>query len=146
MAKILIASSANDGYTSNCGFSGVVPPGEEWYRVLVDNNHGAQGEHLVVVAGETATINQCHVSGVSIGRVNGVAFHFMRKYSIGNILYDCINGACTPTTKYQTLGLYKSLAECEEACGTGCSGKCISNSEWAQIEGLSGQLKSRNCS
>ena len=59
--------------------------------------------------------------------------------------YDCINGACVKKTVYKTPGIYSSLSECETACGTGCSGKCISNSEWAQIEGLSNQLKNRNC-
>ncbi len=62
------------------------------------------------------------------------------------ISYDCINGACVPETTYGTLGLYPSLSACETACGTGCSGKCISNSEWAQIEGLSNQIKNINCS
>jgi hypothetical protein len=60
--------------------------------------------------------------------------------------HDCINGACIKKSVYGTPGLYKSLSECEIACGTGCSGKCISNDDWAQIEGLSNQLKSRNCS
>ena len=60
--------------------------------------------------------------------------------------YDCINGACIPKTTYDTPGLYQSLEDCEVACGTGCSGKCISNSEWAQIEGLSNELKSTTCS
>jgi hypothetical protein len=60
--------------------------------------------------------------------------------------YDCINGACIPKTTYNTPGIYNSLAECETSCGTGCSGKCISNSDWATIEGLASQLKQRNCS
>lgn len=60
--------------------------------------------------------------------------------------YDCINGACLSKSAYNTPGLYSSLSVCEEACGTGCSGKCINNADWAQIEGLSGQLKTRNCS
>jgi hypothetical protein len=60
--------------------------------------------------------------------------------------YDCINGACVPNITYNTPGLYQSLSECEISCGTGCSGVCISNDDWAQIEGLSDQLKSKNCS
>jgi hypothetical protein len=63
-----------------------------------------------------------------------------------SIIYDCINGACIPKTTYNTPGLYQSLSECETACGTGCSGKCISSSDWAQIEGLANKLKSKNCS
>ncbi|MBN3926114.1 hypothetical protein [Nostoc sp. NMS4] len=59
--------------------------------------------------------------------------------------YDCINGACIKKTVYSTPGIYQSLSECETACGTGCSGKCVSNADWAQIEGLSNQLKNRNC-
>lgn len=60
--------------------------------------------------------------------------------------YDCINGACTANTTYGTPGIYQTLSECETACGTGCSGKCISNSDWSQIEGLANQLKQSNCS
>ena len=63
-----------------------------------------------------------------------------------NEKYDCINGACTKATKYSTPGLYPSISDCEIACGTGCSGKCIPNSEWTRIEDLSNQLKNRNCS
>lgn len=60
--------------------------------------------------------------------------------------YDCINGACLEASQYNTPGIYQSLSDCEVNCGTGCSGKCISNSDWAQIKGLSNQLKNRNCS
>ncbi|MEH2123711.1 hypothetical protein [Nostoc sp.] len=59
--------------------------------------------------------------------------------------YDCINGACIKKSVYNTPGLYQSLSDCEVVCGIGCSGKCISNSDWSQIEGLSHQLKNRNC-
>ncbi|MDZ8070377.1 MAG: hypothetical protein RMY64_35665 [Nostoc sp. DedQUE08] len=59
--------------------------------------------------------------------------------------YDCVNGACIKKSVYSTPGIYQSLSDCEVACGTGCSGQCISNSDWAQIEGLSSQLKNRNC-
>jgi len=62
------------------------------------------------------------------------------------INYDCINGACIPKTTYNTPGIYATLSDCEVACGTGCSGKCISNADWAAIEGRSSQLKSINCS
>ncbi|MEH2038450.1 hypothetical protein [Nostoc sp.] len=56
--------------------------------------------------------------------------------------YNCVNGACIPDAS----GIYNSLSECEVNCGTNrCSGKCLSNSDWAQIEGLSNQLKNRNC-
>ena len=59
--------------------------------------------------------------------------------------HDCINGACIMASVYSTPGIYKTLEECEIACGTGCSGKCISNSDWAQIQGLSSELKNRSC-
>lgn len=58
--------------------------------------------------------------------------------------YDCLNGICVLSTQYNTPGIY-SLSECEQTCGTGCSGKCISNADWATIEGLAGQLKNKNC-
>lgn len=77
--------------------------------------------------------------------------------------YDCINGTCVLKNVYNTPGIYESLEECEAACGNQpmCSapfecidpsnfcphGKvCIPQSEWNQIEGLSNQLKQRNCS
>ncbi len=60
--------------------------------------------------------------------------------------YDCINGACLKKTTYNTPGLYASLSLCEVACGTGCSGKCLSNADWTQIESLSSQIMNRNCS
>jgi hypothetical protein len=62
------------------------------------------------------------------------------------IKHDCINGACLPKATYNTPGIYNSLSECQTACGTGCSGQCISNSDWAQIEGLADKLKQKNCS
>lgn len=56
--------------------------------------------------------------------------------------YDCVNGVCTPATN----GFYSSLSECQISCGKqGCSGQCISNSDWSQIQGLSNQLRNRNC-
>ncbi len=62
------------------------------------------------------------------------------------VKYDCINGACVSKATYNTPGIYNSLSECEVACGTGCNGKCISNADWAQIEGLANQLKNQTCS
>ncbi|MDF5736799.1 MULTISPECIES: hypothetical protein [unclassified Nostoc] len=60
--------------------------------------------------------------------------------------FDCINGSCINKNVYSTPGLYSSLSDCEIACGTGCSGKCVSNADWAQIESLSSQIMNRNCS
>lgn len=62
-----------------------------------------------------------------------------------NTSYDCINGACIKKTQYNTPGIYNSLSQCETACGTGCSGKCLSNEEWNKISDLAGKLKQRNC-
>ncbi|WGV23367.1 hypothetical protein [Halotia branconii] len=62
------------------------------------------------------------------------------------VSYDCINGICVKKTVYNTPGFYTTISDCETACGTGCSGKCISNAEWSQIQGLSSQLKNKNCS
>jgi hypothetical protein len=60
--------------------------------------------------------------------------------------HDCINGACIKKSVYSTPGLYPSLSACQVACGSkGCSGQCVSSADWAQIEGLSNQLKNRNC-
>lgn len=63
------------------------------------------------------------------------------------LTYDCINGACFQSSQFNTPGIYTSLAQCESQCGgSTCKGKCISNSDWAQIEGLANQLKNQNCS
>lgn len=63
------------------------------------------------------------------------------------IKYDCINGACIKSEKYETPGLYNSLEECQMVCGEkGCSGECISHKEWSQIKDLAGKLKNKNCS
>jgi hypothetical protein len=59
--------------------------------------------------------------------------------------YDCINGACLKAGVYNSPGFYASLSECEKACGLGCSGKCLSNVDWAAIEGLANRLKNKNC-
>lgn len=59
--------------------------------------------------------------------------------------YDCINGACLPKTTYNTPGIYASLLACEEVCGTGCSGKCISNADWAAIEALAQKHLQQDC-
>ena len=74
-----------------------------------------------------------------------VSIHLIECQEPPSVQYDCINGACIPKTTYNTPGIYQSLSDCEVACGTGCSGKCISNSGWAQIEGLSDELESANC-
>jgi hypothetical protein len=92
-------------------------------------------------------------TGVALKIFDGGTEVLFRCYQPGTLVittlaktYDCINGACIQKTAYNTPGIYNSLAECESICGTGCSGKCISNVEWAQIEGLANQLKSKNCS
>ena len=60
--------------------------------------------------------------------------------------YDCLNGACISALEYGTPGFYSSLEECEQVCGSqGCSGKCISNSDWVKIQGLASKLKNQNC-
>ena len=59
--------------------------------------------------------------------------------------FDCINGACVKKEVYSTPGIYQGIEECEVACGSGCSGKCLSNSEWSKINSLASQLKSKNC-
>lgn len=162
MTKTLIAASGN-GPDSNCGYSGTVPFGEEWYTVLIDDNHGAAGEHLVGVAGQVVTVSSCHSAGNYIGTANGQNFHFMRKYAVStDNKYDCINGVCTLSTQYQTPGLYKSLADCQAVCADGgaCgSGKqcvdpttfcppgkvCIDDSELSSIEGLIANINSEVC-
>lgn len=62
------------------------------------------------------------------------------------IHYDCLNGICVEKKAYNTPGIFKSLSECETACGTGCSGQCIPNDEWNKIQSLANQLKNKNCS
>jgi hypothetical protein len=61
------------------------------------------------------------------------------------IPYDCINGACIPKSTYNTPGFYATISDCEIACGKGCSGKCLSNKDWAKIEDLGKRLKNQDC-
>ncbi|WP_200327558.1 hypothetical protein [Sphaerospermopsis aphanizomenoides] len=63
-----------------------------------------------------------------------------------NDKYDCLNGACIDKDIYKTPGIYQSIEECQVACGTGCSGVCLTASEWSTIQGLASQNKSRHCS
>lgn len=60
--------------------------------------------------------------------------------------YDCLNGVCVTQETYDSPGLYASVAECEQACGPECNGKCLSNEEWDKITSLANRLKSKNCS
>jgi hypothetical protein len=60
--------------------------------------------------------------------------------------YDCINAACIKASQYNTPGIYASLSECEQICGEGCSGICLSKDDWNKIKDLSRKLKKRNCS
>ena len=65
---------------------------------------------------------------------------------VESVPHDCINGACIPAAEYNTPGLYQSLSECEQVCGSqGCSGKCLGNAEWATIQELANKLKNQNC-
>ena len=62
------------------------------------------------------------------------------------VAHDCINGACIPASKYSTPGFYETIEDCEINCGTiGCNGICIGRSDWAQIQGLASQLRSKEC-
>ncbi len=72
----------------------------------------------------------------------------------GNKVYDCLNGTCIPTSKYNTPGLYASLAECQGACEAPKSpsdgycppGKiCVPADEWSEIESLSVLVKQKLC-
>lgn len=60
--------------------------------------------------------------------------------------FDCLNGACIDQEIYATPGLYPTKADCEQACSSGCGGKCLSYSEWNKINDLANKLKSKNCS
>ncbi|BBD67959.1 hypothetical protein NIES4072_47290 [Nostoc commune NIES-4072] len=161
MAKTLISASGS-GPDSNCGYSGTVPSGQEWYTVLVDNVWGAQGEHLVGTSGQTVTVTRCHSAGNYIGVANGQNFHFMRIYSVSAESYDCINGVCTLSTQYKTQGIYRSLADCQGVCANGgacAEGKkcvdpttfcpdgkvCLDQGEFASIEALISKIGSEVC-
>lgn len=60
--------------------------------------------------------------------------------------YDCLNGSCVKAEVYSTPGLYETISDCEKACGSGCSGKCLSKDEWRKIQDLAKKLKDKNCS
>ena len=61
--------------------------------------------------------------------------------------YDCINGSCVDKGTYSTPGFYESLAACEQNCGPGCGGHCISNEDLAKIRKLAAMVKNnKDCS
>lgn len=60
--------------------------------------------------------------------------------------YDCVNGSCLEKGRYSTPGIYESLSECEQNCGPGCGGVCVSNTDWAKISSLVAMLKNKDCS
>ena len=60
--------------------------------------------------------------------------------------FDCINGSCFPKTQYGTPGIYESVSACEQNCGPGCGGVCISNADWTAISSLASQVKNKVCS
>ena len=131
-------------YQTNLGDSGnvsfVVPDGSyvsayvNWMGSSYDvRSDGSQGTIIL-----TGPFNP--PAGFSVSYSN-----FANSCPPVSIEYDCVNGACVKKTKFSTPGFYKSLSDCETACGTGCSGKCLSNADWNQIKGLANKLKSRNC-
>lgn len=168
MSKRLISSSGEGGYTSNCGYSGLVPVGEEWYAVLVDNIWGSKGEHLVGTAGQTVTVSQCYNSGVYIGYANDRPFHCMRKYAVdgsdtpdsSTASYDCVNGTCVDARRYNTPGFFKSLLDCQKICAFSCGdgkqcvdpisfcppGKiCLDSSEYGEIQRMISRIRENIC-
>lgn len=60
--------------------------------------------------------------------------------------YDCINGSCLEKSQYGTPGIYESLAVCEQNCGLGCGGMCVSNADWVKIGNLAAMIKNKDCS
>ena len=60
--------------------------------------------------------------------------------------WDCINGSCLVKSQYGTPGIYESLSACEQNCGPGCGGVCVSNADWAKISSLASQIKNKDCS
>jgi hypothetical protein len=131
-------------YGSGCGiFSGVYSDlGEKSHTnfSIIQTGIGACGGYSFQVLDNTTNT----IIYTSTSPAQNVALYFDGEPPAPS--YDCINGACLPQGTYDTPGLYESLEECQTACGTGCSGKCISNSDWTQIEGLANKLKQKNCS
>jgi hypothetical protein len=78
--------------------------------------------------------------------------------------YDCLNGGCIQHTVYNSPGLFTTLAECQAACGSASNNNCkppnicvspdycppgmvcLTLAELSTIDGLSSELKSKNCS
>lgn len=100
------------------------------------------GSNLYLVHGE----NETYLGG-------GWEGYVLRSFNVRQVKkcededkpYDCINGACIKSSQYDTPGIYEDISECEKACGTGCSGKCLSNEEWNKIKNLAKQIKDKNC-
>jgi hypothetical protein len=78
--------------------------------------------------------------------------------------YDCLNGKCFEHTVYNSPGLFATLVDCEAACGSNSEDKCqapnicvspdycppgmvcLTLGELSTIDGLSSELKLKNCS
>lgn len=105
---------------------------------------------------------------VMSGSITVIADNYQSDYGSCNgctpvaIKYDCINGDCIDSSKYKTLGIYQSLADCQAvcanggACGSGkqcvdpttfCpSGKvCIDQNEYSEIQALISKINSEVC-
>lgn len=64
----------------------------------------------------------------------------------GEERYDCVNGSCVSAELYNSPGIYESLSACEQNCGPGCGGVCISSSHWTKISSLAAMVKNKDCS
>jgi hypothetical protein len=123
---------------------------ESFDSPVIDIPPNSNGQYIITYTFLTFFAGQnaysCFVNGVNPLSDAGWLLNSCSWILEPNEPYDCINGACIKKSVYSTPGLYQSLSDCEIACGTGCSGKCLSNADWAQIKSLSNQLKTRNCS
>ncbi len=110
---------------------------------IIQTGTGACGGHTFIVrdnnTGQTVFTSTSVVQSVSL-------FFDGQPPPPPSSKYDCINAACIPSTTYNTPGIYQSLSDCEQVCGPGCSGVCLSNADWAEIQGKAAQLRNKNCS
>lgn len=138
--NIYCADSVTFEYQSTNPYTG----GDPWMNVVVDGV-SQSGVGYYPGTEQVLLINDYPLAGQYCPNPRGGRSGDCNSCLFPQQQYDCINGTCIPSTNYNTPGLYSSLSECETACGTGCSGKCLSNAEWAQIQGLAAQLKNKNC-
>jgi hypothetical protein len=61
--------------------------------------------------------------------------------------YDCVNGACLPSSTYGTPGAFATRSACDSGCAknSNCTGECVDPAEIANLRQAITTLQSKIC-